>query len=177
MKKLILSMMLLAVVGVTTAQNYSNKSFRDAKRAERTAAYEQKLRAALVSQNFSINVDQFQADVYGPNPISAPNNYLDVYPDYLAMNLPYRSYLAVIQTPQMLDITAPGYDYTLKELPNAYIVMIKLTNVINGASNNPMESTEYSIHITISKTSGSATITITPNMSNANTYQGTVMIN
>lgn len=177
MKKLILSMMLLAIVGVATAQNYSEKSYREAKRAERNAAYAQKLKAAVVGQSFTINVDYMQADMYGSVPIFAPDNYMTIYPSFLEIDLPYRSYFSVVETPKILNITSDQYTYVAKETNNAFIVTFTITNVINGASMSAFQSTSYAVHINISKTSGSATITITPNMSSAVTYTGTLMIN
>lgn len=172
MKKLILSMMLLASVGMATAQNYSDKAYREQLRAQREQVFEQKMKAALIAENFTFNANFIQANLYNPIPISYPNNYMTFYPKFMELDLPYMAYLQVIPTPRILDITTSNYTYTLSETPDYWIVVTNLDNVINGASMTAFQSVSYAIHLSVAKKTGSAVLTITPNMSSAVTYTG-----
>lgn len=177
MKKLILSIVLLVAVGSASAQNYSEKAYREKLRAQREQAFEQKMKAALMAENFTFNANFIQANLYNPMPISYPNNYMTFYPKFMEIDLPYMAFLQVLPTPRILNITTSDYTYVLKDTQDYWVVTTNLENVINGASMNAFQSTTYAIHLSIAKKTGSAVLTITPNMSSAVTYTGYISIN
>lgn len=177
MKKLLFSMMLVAIVGVATAQNYSDKAIREAKRAERQQVYEAKLLQALKSQNFTFTANSMQANIGGFMNVPFAHNYFEVYPNFVDVNLPYLTAFAVVATPYIYNFTANQYTYTLYDNGEYWVVSVKIDSAINNQSPSITQSGTYNIHFQIYKKTGVTTLTITPSMSAAMTYQGFVTLN
>lgn len=177
MKKLILSILLVAVTGFAMAQNYADESFRQMKRQERQAAMEAKLQQAITSQNFSFTANTMQANIGVDMPVPYQHNYVDVYPSFIETNVPYLTAFAVVQTPNLFKFTANSYTYTAYDAGNKWIVVIKVDNAINAQDTQILQSGNYNMHFSIYKSTGITTLTITPSMSDAMTYQGFINAN
>lgn len=177
MKKLIVSLLLVAVTGFAMAQNYTDESFRQIKRQERQAAMEAQLKQAITAENFNFTANTMQANIGVGMPVPYLHNYVDVYPSFIETNLPYLTAFAVVPTPSLFKFTATSYTYTAYDDGAKWIVVIKIDNVINAQDASIMQSGNYTLHFSIFKTTGITTLTITPSMSDAMIYQGFVSAN
>lgn len=177
MKKLILSILLCTMVGVATAQNYSDKSFREQKRSERRAAQTAQLAQAIKTQSFTFTATTMQANFGGEMQVPLRHNYLTVYPDVFEINLPYLTQFAVVNTPLLFDYTSNNYTINTYEGENNWIVIIKVDSPLNAGQTPMVPNMSYTMHFSIYKGTGLTTLTITPSMSDAMTYEGFVNAN
>ncbi|MEF9950360.1 MAG: hypothetical protein RR980_05925 [Mucinivorans sp.] len=182
MKKLILTLALATFVGMAIAQTP-----KDARQDARQARMEQaidNMQAALATQNFMFIPSQMSLLSQGSillNSLSfAP--FIDVTPDFLAVNMPYSLQLFPPNT-RIFDLYMPNVPYTYsvkKGTGNTFYVLIGLKNVSNqntGFMPLQTQGMNMSIHMIINATSGYTTVTITPDFAAPITYSGSVSTN
>lgn len=179
MKKLILSVALVALTGVATMAQTA-KDVRDEARQVRITEVVEAMKSALATQNFMFIPSQLQLAYQGPinlgNLTFAP--YLEAWGKSLAVNLPY-SLQNMAPNSKIFDLYMPNvpYTYSVKQGNGyTYYVTIGLRNVANqNAGFMPIQtqSMNMTIHMTINIINGYTTMTIVPEFAAPVTYFGT----
>lgn len=177
MKKILLLLMLISTTGIVTAQNYADESYRAQKRAERRAEFMTKLNAGIAAHQFFFTATTMQGNVGGDVSVPFQNNYVDVYPSTLDVDLPYITQYAIVNTPSLINFTASSYTVSTAQTDTNWIVVIQVNNQINDTPEPNVMNMSYTLHFSIYKSTGLTTLTITPSMSDAVTYEGFVTTN
>ena len=170
MKKLFLSLLMVSLVMAASAQDYTQKSVRDAKRTERQQAMVQQLTNALKSHNFTFSASQVTPEFDGPQQLNQWNNYVSVYPGYMEVQLPYVSVDQNVSTiPQKISINTA--EFTFWEDMNNGSQWTVVFQTETGAN------VKYVFHLNYDTNSGLATLTLVPNSGNTLTYTGSLQAN
>lgn len=177
MKKLFLTLAIISLVSVATAQDYSKKEYRDQVRANRATQVTAEMNQAVTNRNFTFTA-HYMSSNFGPQmPVSTTANYLSIFPNYMDVNLPYLVFSPVIPTPRAFDFNTSNYTFASNLVNGMWYVTIKVENVMNVQANPNLPEADYNIHISFSSTTGVATMTIVPDFSPMITYYGIVRLN
>lgn len=169
MKKLFLSLLMVSLVMAASAQDYTQKSVRDAKRTERQQAMVQQLTNALKSHNFTFSASQVTSEFDGPQQLNQWNNYVSVYPGYMEVQLPYVSVDQNVSTiPQKISINTAEFTFW-EDMNNGS----QWTLVFQTES----DGVKYVFHLNYNIDNGLAKLTLVPNMGNTISYTGTIQAN
>lgn len=177
MKKLFLSLVLLSVAGLASAQNYTEKQVREQVRTDRHQIYMAKLDTAVVHRNITFTALYMEPTFSGQQAVGPLNNFLTVYPSYLDVALPYQAMFTGLPVPDALDFIAPDYSYTAQLVNGTWNITIRVQNV--AGPDTPVENpyTNYTMHLNFSVSNGSATLVVVPDYTTPITYIGNVRIN
>lgn len=169
MKKLFFSILMVSLVMAASAQDYTQKSVRDAKRTERQQAMVQQLTNALKSHNFTFSASQVTPEFDGPQQLNQWNNYVSVYPGYMEVQLPYVSVDQNVSTiPQKISINTAEFTFW-EDMNNGS----QWTLVFQTES----DGVKYVFHLNYNIDNGLAKLTLVPNMGNTISYTGTIQAN
>ena len=168
MKKLFLSLLMVSLVMAASAQDYTQKSVRDAKRTERQQAMVQQLTNALKSHNFTFSASQVTPEFDGPQQLNQWNNYVEVYPESIQVSLPYITG-SVDLAPLRIEFTTT--QFTFWEDMNNGSQWTVVFQTETGAN------VKYVFHLNYDTNSGLATLTLVPNSGNTLTYTGSLQAN
>lgn len=171
MKKLLLTLALVSLVGVASAQDYSKKETREKLRNERTATANATVAAAVKAQNFTFGASFMMPLFSGTQQqLNSFTDIVAVYPKYLEVNLPYQ--------------TSASYDTTMGDkivINNVdiqgYAVETASNGMMNISFNTSADGINYKFHIRYNPSNGSATLTVFPNMGDQITYTGSIHAN
>lgn len=177
MKKMILTIALLSIVGMVSAQNSIKKEDREEARQERQEVYTTKLDQATINRNITFTALYMQPTFTAQMQVGPINNFLSIYPDYLDCALPYAALFAGLPVPPELDFMAPVYKYASAKISNTWNVSISVENVTGPESLQDYPFADYTMHLNFSALNGNATLTIIPENSSPITYVGSVRAN
>lgn len=177
MKKLLLSIALLSIVGMVSAQNAIKKEDRQQARQARQEVYTAKLDQATTGANITFTALYMQPTFTQQIQVGPINNFLTIYPSYLDCALPYTALFAGLPIPPELDFMAPIYKYNATKIGNTWNVQINVENVTGPESIQDYPFADYTMHLNFSALNGNATLTIIPENSTPITYVGSVRAN
>lgn len=177
MKKMILTIALLSIVGMVSAQNSVKQEDRQQVRQERQQAYVASLDLATTNRNITFTALYMQPTFTEQVQVGPINNFLSIYPSYLDCALPYTALFAGLPIPPELDFMAPVYKYAAVKNANTWNVQISVENVTGPESIQDYPFADYTMHLNFSAQNGNATLTIIPENSTPITYVGSVRAN
>lgn len=177
MKKMILTIALLSIVGMVSAQNSLKKEQREQTRQERQQAYTAKLDQATLNRNITFTALYMQPTFTQQMQVGPINNFVSIYPEYLDCALPYTALYAGLPIPPELDFMAPVYKYIATKVYNTWNVNVMVENVTGPESIQDYPFADYTMHLSFSDMNGNATLTIIPENSTPITYVGSVRAN
>lgn len=190
MKKLLMTLAIVtATVSLVAAQNFADKSYRDQIRTARNQAAATKLNQAVTERNFTFTAYYMQPNFGGLIQVSNPNNYFSVYPNYFDMYLPYAQLQqsntilgvndtqgALINTPmqitKLLNFMSNTYEYQSNEVNGIWYITIKVANVQNQVPPTEQRFYNLTIHLTVTASTGAATLTLSSDFMPSITYTG-----
>lgn len=177
MNKKILTILLLAVVSTANSFAQNRKEIRKAERAAREAIYIASMTEAIESASFSFSADYLSSGAAQRVPITRGYRTVNVMPDLLNVKLPYFTTSKAIGSPRVIDFQTSDYTYSFDNQKGVFHVNIKVDNINNNQSSRNPQSGTFLLHFTIVASSGSATLTITPNFTAPITYTGAILFN
>lgn len=170
MKKFLLSILALSMVVTLSAQDYTKKAVRDAKRTQRQEAMIQQLTTSLKSHNFTFSASYLLPEFDGsPQVLNPWNNYVSVYPGYLEIILPYTSTLqSTTMIPKRIAINTSMFTFWKDMNSGSQWTIVFQTE---------WEGVKYVLHLNYNMDNGSAKLTLVPNTGNTAIYTGTIQSN
>lgn len=168
MKKILLSILTLSMVITVSAQDYSQKSVRDAKRTQRQEAIVEQLTAALKSRSFTFSASYLMPEFEGPGQmLNQWDNYVSVYPGYMEVTLPYASASpnTSVMMPKRIAINTSAFTFWEDMNTGSQWTLVFQTE---------WDNVKYVFHLSYDSTNGSAKLTLVPNMGNTVIYTGTI---
>lgn len=176
MKKSILALVLLvATVGITSAQDLTKREVREEQRQAREAKFIQQANTAINNQSFTFMANTM-SPLYGNDvPLGfTGNNIMEVTKNFVEVSLPYQA-LVTIDTPvYRLDFMSQKYKYTSVFANNQWNITIEITNAINNQASTIDISEQYTMNLTFNAGSRTAVLVIMPKNNTPVTYTGTI---
>ncbi|MFI3295309.1 MAG: DUF4251 domain-containing protein [Rikenellaceae bacterium] len=180
-KFLLLAMLTLMATSTSVAQKLTHQQ-RVEQREEKQQAYTAKIKEAFAQQRFTFIAMQMQTN-FGPiTTVPGVNDYIDVYPSDLDVNLPYQStyFTTIIRNEIYFTTISYTFDVQYSSDGKSAFVDIQAKNVIDMQTTDGMDASQgnlnYSIRMQVSMLSGAATVTITPTFGNQMQYIGTLQL-
>lgn len=177
MNKKIFTVLLLVVAFSANSFAQSRKEIRKAERAAREAAYVASMTEAVRSASFSFSADYLSSGAAQRVPITRGYRTVNVAPDLLNVKLPYFTTSKAIGSPRLIDFQTSDYTYSFDNEKGTFHVNIKVDNINNNQSSRNPQSGTFLLHFMIVASTGSATLTITPNFTAPITYTGAILLN
>lgn len=167
MKKFLLSILTLSMVVTVSAQDYTQKAVRDAKRTERQEAMVQQLTNALKTHNFTFSASYLIPEFMGPEQmLNQWNNYVSVYPGYMEVMLPYISVAQnTTMIPKRIAINTSMFTFWKDMVSGSMWTLVFQTE---------WQGVKYVFHLNYNMDNGTAILTLVPNMGNTVTYRGSI---
>lgn len=171
MKKLLLTIALVSLVGFASAQDYTKQEVRQTLRKERLAANGAAIAAAIKAQNFTFGASYMTPLYNSPQvALNSFTNIVAIYPGYLEVNLPYQTvapYDSEIGNQITINTNAIK-NYQVQTSPKGNLTI---------TFNTTWDGVNYSFHMRYMPSNGNANLTVIPNWGDPITYSGTIQAN
>lgn len=178
MKKLLLSLMLLASSSLLYAQVPETlKQEREARRTAREEAYQASVLKAIESKNFTFIAQSLQSPSGNAQFIEPTQNYVTIYPKFMDVVLPSPGNSWYVNSAYNLNLYVNNFTYNYYVADGYAHIQVVFENAMGAQPENFSRNFSYTFAFSINLISGSATLVVNPTYSAPVSYWGNFQLN